>query len=42
MSELFPEKPAARLFEFVERGETEMPADYLSEATGVMFAGEAC
>jgi hypothetical protein len=41
MSELFPDSAAARLFEFVERGETEMPADYLPEAPGVMFAGEA-
>jgi hypothetical protein len=40
VSELFPDKAAARLFEFVERGETEMPADYLPEAPGVMFAGE--
>ena len=40
MSELFSDKAAPPLFEFVERGETEMPADYLPEAPGVMFAGE--
>ena len=40
MSELFSEA-APRLFEFVERGETEMPGDYLPEAPGVIFPGEA-
>jgi hypothetical protein len=38
MSELFLNNP--HLFEFVERGETEIPADYLPEAPGVIFAGK--
>jgi hypothetical protein len=40
MNDAFSEEAAPRLFEFVERGETEMPADYLPEARGVMLAGE--
>jgi hypothetical protein len=41
MSDLFSEEAVLRLFEFVERSETKIPADYLSEAPGVLFAGEA-
>ena len=40
MSELIPEEAAPRLYEFVERGETELPGDYLPEAPGVIFPGE--
>jgi hypothetical protein len=40
MSDLCSDHTAAHLFEFVERSVTEMPADYLPEAPGVMFAGE--
>ena len=40
MSELFSDHAAARLFEFVDRGETNIPANYLPLAPGVMFAGE--
>jgi hypothetical protein len=39
MSELIADNAAA-LFEFVDRAETAMPADYLPEATGVMLAGD--
>ena len=35
MSELLLDNPP--LFEFVERGDTEMPRDYLPEAPGVIF-----
>ena len=38
MSELLLDNPP--LFEFVERGDTEMPRDYLPEAPGVIFAGK--
>jgi hypothetical protein len=40
MSELFSDEAAAHLFEFVDRGESDIPADYLPAAPGVMFAGE--
>jgi len=33
-------KVAPRLFKFLARGKTEMPANYLPSARGVMFAGE--
>jgi hypothetical protein len=40
MSDLF-EEAAPRQFEFVDRAETSLPADYLPRAPGVIFAGEA-
>jgi hypothetical protein len=41
MSELILEEAPPHRYEFVERGETEMPGDYLPEAPGVIFPGEA-
>ena len=38
MSELLLDNPP--LFEFVERGETKIAADYLPKAPGVIFAGK--
>ena len=40
MSELFPDSTEARPFQFIERGETELPADRLPDAQGVIMAGE--
>jgi hypothetical protein len=40
MSDLFSEEAAPRLFKFVARAETSMPADYLPEAPGVLIAAE--
>ena len=40
MSELVHEATAAPLFELVERGETDMPEDYLPGAGGAIFPGE--
>ncbi len=40
MNELLLGKAAPHLFEFVDRNKTDMPADYLPSAPGVMFAGE--
>jgi hypothetical protein len=40
MSALLSGTAARRLFEFLDRGAIEMPADYLPDAPGVMFAGE--
>jgi hypothetical protein len=36
----FSEETTPSLFSFVERGETELPTDYLPKAPGVIFAGE--
>jgi hypothetical protein len=41
MSDLLSEAGVPRLYQFVERGETEMPRDYLPDAPGVIFPGEA-
>jgi hypothetical protein len=40
MSDLFPATAAPLMFEYVDRGDTAMPADYLPQAPGVMFANE--
>jgi hypothetical protein len=41
MNELTLEKSTPHLYGFVERGDTELPGDYLPEAPGVIFPGEA-
>jgi hypothetical protein len=40
MSELFPAMAAPLMFEYVDRGDTAIPEDYLPQAPGVMFANE--
>src|SRR5438874_3156251 len=40
MTEAIPEEAAPPLYEFVERGKTELPGDYLTEAPGVFIPGE--
>jgi hypothetical protein len=40
MNALLSAAVAPRLFKFLSRGKTEMPANYLPSARGVMFAGE--
>jgi hypothetical protein len=40
MSELLSGRAAPHLFEFVDRNNTDMPADYLPEAPGVLVTSE--
>jgi hypothetical protein len=40
MAKLITEEAAPRLYEFVERCDTEMPGDYLPGAPGVIIPGE--
>jgi hypothetical protein len=40
MNALLSAAVAPRLFKFLSRGKTEMPANYLPSAPGMMFAGE--
>jgi hypothetical protein len=40
VSDLNSDTAASQLFDFLDRDATGMPADYLPDAPGVMFAGE--